>query len=83
MQFNIGEVIVPIGSFMADTVNFLILAFILFIVITRLLGFVLKLRAQQAAAPPPPPPDVQLLTEIRDLLKAQQGGATAPASVAP
>jgi len=71
MKFEIGEVIVPIGSFVADTMNFIIVAFILFIVITRILGFVLKLRAQQAAAPPPPPPDVQLLTEIRDLLKAQ------------
>jgi large conductance mechanosensitive channel len=66
---------IPYGVFLAELVNFLIVAFILFLVIRKLLGWVLSLRAQQVAVPPPPPPDIQLLTEIRDLLKAQAAKA--------
>lgn len=73
LQFHIGETPVPIGKFVADSINFVIVAFVLFIVIVKVLGWVLKLRKQEAIAPPPPPPDVQLLTEIRDLLKQQAG----------
>jgi large conductance mechanosensitive channel len=67
---------IPYGIFVAELVNFLIVAIVLFLVIRKLLGWVLSLRAQQAAEPPPPPPDVQLLTEIRDLLKAQAQRST-------
>ncbi len=54
------------GNFLTLTLNFLIVAFVLFIVV-RLMG---QLKKKEAAAPPPPPSaEVQLLTEIRDLLK--------------
>lgn len=54
------------GNFLTLVLNFLIIAFVLFIVV-RIMG---KLKRKQEAAPPPPPPaEVQLLTEIRDLLK--------------
>ncbi len=54
------------GNFLTLTLNFLIVAFVLFMVV-RLMG---KLKREEAAAPPPPPSaEVQLLTEIRDLLK--------------
>ena len=56
------------GSFLTLTLNFLIVAFALFIVI-RLMN---KLMRKEAAAPPAPPKpsaEVVLLTEIRDLLK--------------
>jgi len=62
---------IPYGLFLAELLNFLIVAVVLFFVIRKFLGWVLSLRTQQAVAPPPPPPDVQLLTEIRDLLKLQ------------
>jgi large conductance mechanosensitive channel len=62
---------IPYGLFLAEVLNFLIVALVLFFVIRKFLGWVLSLRTQQAVAPPPPPPDVQLLTEIRDLLKLQ------------
>jgi len=56
------------GNFITLTLNFLIIAFVLFIVV-RLMSQ-LK-RHQEAAAPPPAKPsrEVELLTEIRDLLK--------------
>jgi large conductance mechanosensitive channel len=58
------------GSFLTLTLNFMIVAFVLFIVI-RLMN---QLKAKQETAPPEPDKlskDQQLLTEIRDLLKAK------------
>jgi large conductance mechanosensitive channel len=57
------------GSFLTLTINFLIIAFVLFMVIR----FMNKLKRNDAAAAPAPPPkptrEEELLTEIRDLLK--------------
>ena len=58
------------GQFLTVTVNFIIIAWILFLVIRGMN----RLFQQEAAAPPPPAPptkEEQLLTEIRDLLKAR------------
>ena len=58
------------GQFITVTVNFIIIAWILFLVIRGMN----RLFQQEAAAPPPPAPptkEEQLLTEIRDLLKAR------------
>jgi len=55
------------GNFMTLTLNFLIIAFVLFLVI-RLMN---QLKRNEAAPPQPPKPTRQeeLLAEIRDLLK--------------
>ena len=53
------------GSFLTVTLNFIIIAFVLFLVI-RALG---KLIKKEAAKPAPPTKTEELLTEIRDLLK--------------
>ncbi|HEU0147355.1 MAG TPA: large conductance mechanosensitive channel protein MscL [Bradyrhizobium sp.] len=56
------------GSFLTLALNFLIVAFVMFMVI-RVMN---QLKRLQEAAPPPPPKlarEVELLTEIRDLLK--------------
>lgn len=57
------------GNFLTLTLNFLIVAWVLFIVV-RMMS---KLKKQQAAEPAPPALTKQeeLLTEIRDLLKKQ------------
>jgi large conductance mechanosensitive channel len=55
------------GSFLTLTLNFFIIAFVLFIVI-RLMNQ-LKRREEAAPAPPKSTREVELLTEIRDLLK--------------
>lgn len=60
--------VVAYGSFMTVALNFLIIAFVLFLVVKG----INKLRKQEEArpeAPPPPAEDVVLLAEIRDLLK--------------
>jgi len=56
------------GSFLTLTLNFLIIAFVLFIVI-RLINKLKRREEAAAAAPPKPAREVELLTEIRDLLK--------------
>src|SRR6202158_4023105 len=55
------------GNFLTLTINFLIIAFVLFMVVR----FINKLKRGDEAAPPPQKPTRQeeLLTEIRDLLK--------------
>ncbi|WP_315804007.1 large conductance mechanosensitive channel protein MscL [Bradyrhizobium sp. SZCCHNS3002] len=56
------------GSFLTITLNFVIVAFVLFIVI-RLMNTLKRKQEAAPAAPPKPTPEVELLTEIRDLLK--------------
>jgi large conductance mechanosensitive channel len=55
------------GNFLTLTLNFLIVAFVLFVVI-RLMNQ-LKRKEEAAPAPPKPTKQEELLTEIRDLLK--------------
>jgi large conductance mechanosensitive channel len=56
------------GSFITLCLNFLIIAFVLFIVI-RLMNQLKRHEEAAPAAPPKPSAEVQVLTEIRDLLK--------------
>jgi large conductance mechanosensitive channel len=58
------------GTFITVTVNFVIIAWVLFLVIR---GMNRVIKQEEAAPAPPPPPSKQevLLTEIRDLLKAR------------
>jgi large conductance mechanosensitive channel len=57
------------GSFLTIVINFLIIAFVLFLVIRA----ITRLQKKEEATPAPakPSPEVELLTEIRDVLKAQ------------
>ena len=55
------------GNFFTLTLNFLIIAFVLFLVIRGINQ--LKRKEEAAPAPPKPSREVELLTEIRDLLK--------------
>jgi large conductance mechanosensitive channel len=55
------------GSFLTLTLNFLIVAFVLFMVI-RVMN---RLKAKEEAAPAAPTKEEVLLTEIRDLLKSK------------
>ena len=58
------------GTFLTVTVNFLIIAWVLFLVIK---GMNRVTKQEEAAPAPPAPPtkEQELLTEIRDLLKAR------------
>src|SRR4051812_13824389 len=56
------------GNFLTLTINFMIVAFVLFIVI-RLMNQMKRKEEAAPAAPPKPTRQEELLTEIRDLLK--------------
>src|SRR5467141_1042602 len=56
------------GNFLTLTLNFLIVAFVLFVVI-RLINQLKRRDEAAPSAPPKPTREVELLTEIRDLLK--------------
>lgn len=62
------------GSFVTAVINFLILAWIIFLMvkgINTLRTSVERKKVEEKAEAAPPPEDVKLLTEIRDLLKTR------------
>ncbi|MBN8653486.1 MAG: large conductance mechanosensitive channel protein MscL [Cytophagales bacterium] len=59
---------VKYGKFLAATINFIIIAFVLFLIVKGI-NSAKKKEEAAPAAPAAPPADIQLLTEIRDLLK--------------
>jgi large conductance mechanosensitive channel len=58
---------IPYGLFLADVINFLIVALALFLFIKKFLSWVMRVKQEEAAAQLTK--DQELLTEIRDLLK--------------
>lgn len=63
---------IPYGLFLGEVVNFLIVALALFLFAVKFLGWISKRRAAEAVtAPPALTKDQELLSEIRDLLRAQ------------
>ncbi|MFU8887903.1 MAG: large-conductance mechanosensitive channel protein MscL [Trueperaceae bacterium] len=71
-----GAPVIQIGAFLNTVVNFVIVAFAIFMVIrayTRAQARFARAEpvVEEPATPAEPPADVALLTEIRDLLRAQ------------
>ncbi len=70
LTLKFDSVEIKYGSFLQTTLDFLIVAFVIFLVIHA----INKIKRKQAASKTPPPPapltkEETLLTEIRDLLK--------------
>jgi len=64
-----GAVVLSYGLFINAIINFLIIAFAIFMIVRQ----INRLTTPKAGpAEPPPPPDIQLLREIRDVLKENQ-----------
>jgi large conductance mechanosensitive channel len=64
----VAAVTLNYGNFIQTTVDFIIVAFAIFLMIKGM-NHMKKKEEEAPAAPAAPPADVQLLTEIRDLLK--------------
>jgi len=65
--------VIAYGNFLTQLINFVIVAFCVFLVVKLMNTAKRKFEKQQAAAPPPPPNrQEQLLAEIRDLLKHEK-----------
>ena len=56
------------GNFISVIINFLILAFVIFLMVKAVNNLRKRLEKEKPAVDAPPPADVKLLTEIRDLL---------------
>jgi large conductance mechanosensitive channel len=67
---EIPAVAIGIGDFLNSIVQFLIIAFTIFLVI-KAINAAQRKKEAAPAAPPPPSDEVKLLTEIRDALKAR------------
>jgi large conductance mechanosensitive channel len=68
----VGAKEVPYGLFIGEVVNFLIIATVLFIFIVKFIGLITKSKQKEATELPALTKDQELLSEIRDLLKANQ-----------
>lgn len=66
---GVGEVAIRYGTFLQTAFDFLIVAWAVFVAIKLLNKLKRQAPAKGSETPPPPPPEVQLLTEIRDLLR--------------
>lgn len=69
-----GEIItdavqIKYGAFIQTVIDFLIIAFIIFMIVRTYNKMTEKKEAEAAPAPPPGPTEKDLLAEIRDLLK--------------
>lgn len=60
-----GQTIFPVGRFIQAVIDFILIAFVLFLVIKGINA----MKKKKEEAPAAPPEDIQLLREIRDALK--------------
>ncbi len=67
---SVAEVSVKYGNFLNTLIQFLIIAFCIFIII-KIINQLNRKKADSPAVPPAPTKQEVLLTEIRDLLKAK------------
>lgn len=65
---GVAPVVIKYGAFINTVIDFIIIAFAIFMAI-KAMNSLKKKQEEAPVAPPAPPADVQLLTEIRDLLK--------------
>jgi large conductance mechanosensitive channel len=75
MSVTVGNATIGYGAFLQAIIDFLLIALVLFAIIKALnkaKSMVVKEEEEAPAEPEPVPEDIALLTEIRDLLKANQ-----------
>ena len=74
LTVNVGGAVIGYGKFLEAVLNFLIMAFAVFCIVKAINSFHRRLERQETAqaAAPAPSQEERLLTEIRDLLKAQK-----------
>lgn len=73
LTLKLGDVELRYGELLQATIDFLIIAFSIFIAI-KLIGVLKRKEEATPAAPAPKPDDVVLLEQIRDILQQQADG---------
>lgn len=74
LSITVGQAVINYGNFIQAIINFLIVAWVIFLVVRSINQLQKRGRTIEEVAPPPPPEpsaEVKVLTEIRDLLKEQ------------
>jgi len=71
LGYTFREAFIAYGKFIQAIFIFIVTAFALFLFVKGINALRRKEEKKPADAPAPPPADIQLLTEIRDLLKTQ------------
>lgn len=74
-------VAIQYGAFVNTVIQFLIVAWAVFMLV-KIVNAIRRKEAEKPAAPAAPPPQEALLMEIRDLLKSQAAPAPKPAAAA-
>ncbi|EAD9198650.1 large conductance mechanosensitive channel protein MscL, partial [Listeria monocytogenes] len=69
LSFKVGKSVIQYGAFIQSIVDFVIIAFAIFIFVKVLTSFIKK--KEQTVEETPVPPTEEYLKEIRDLLKEQ------------
>ena len=67
IAFTVGKTVFPVGKFLQALINFILIAFVLFLLIKAMNAMMKK----EETAPAATPEDIALLREIRDSLKKQ------------
>lgn len=70
LSIQVGEAVILYGNFIQAIVNFVIIAFVIFLLV-RWYNNLQKKEEEAPAAPPEPSTEEKLLAEIRDILQAQ------------
>ncbi|EPD9049489.1 large conductance mechanosensitive channel protein MscL [Listeria monocytogenes] len=70
LSVKVGKSVIQYGAFIQSIVDFIIIAFAIFIFVKVLTSFIKK--KEQTVEETPVPPTEEYLKEIRDLLKEQQ-----------
>lgn len=68
LSITVGQAVIAYGTFIQAIVNFIVIAFVVFLLV-RTINRMQQPKEAAPAAPPPPSDEVKLLSEIRDLLK--------------
>ena len=71
LSFGIGDAQIGYGNFIQAVVNFLIIAWVIFMMVRTINQMQARLSGPEEEEAPAGPSSEELLTEIRDLLKAQ------------
>lgn len=69
LTLKINNINIKYGSFLSNLINFLLMAFCIFICIKAINKVMSFRKKEEEAVPAPKPEDIALLEEIRDLLK--------------
>ena len=69
LSIQVGEATILYGNFIQAIVNFIIIAFVIFLIVRSYNRLQTQEEEEAPPAPPEPSPEEKLLAEIRDLLK--------------